>query len=209
MREGDEDSGLAYAFANDPKYLYIMLSPHTKSVKDELAGSYGQNFTIWLDSSAGKGKILGFRLPAPESQWSRAAQQVELVGLDTAAFTASSDTEAAEIDVGPVQQRGILEARIPLSYFFGAVLPEKISVGIETSLVREAPPHTGKTSNTWQEGGSQGEGSDPGSTGLSMKRGGRRGGGRQRSKVKQDEDLTPLALWIRVTLASPPKTVNK
>ena len=207
LREGDDDSGLAYAFANDSENLYLMMSPHTKSAKDALAGSYGQDFTIWLDTQAGKGKIIGVRLAAPDSQWDQAARKTEVIGVDTAAVAVPPDDDGAEINIGPVQERGIVEARIPLRYL-GKVTVNRISVGIETSQAKDAPPHSDKTSGSRQREQTPGGEDGSGMGGGGMKRG-HRGGGRLRSNVPQEEDLSPLHLWIRVTLASPPKTPKK
>jgi len=227
VREEDEDSGLAYAFANDSKNLYIMLSPHTRAAKDELAGSYGQDLTIWLDAHAGKGKTLGIRLAAPGSRGDQSSRKADVVGLDTAAVPVSLDNDGAEVIVGPVTERGLVEARIPLRYL-GPVPPEKISVGIETSKAKEAPPQAGNDQGSFKKDkwASVDEGGLPdgvdsglpagmdngipggagGMPGGGMGRGHRGGGGgRQHSRAAQEEDLSPLSLWIRVTLAAPPK----
>ena len=208
VREGDEDSGLAYAFANDLKNIYLMLSPHTKSAKDELAGSYGQDFTIWLDTHAGKGKIIGIRLAAPAGQRDQSARTTEVIGLDTAAVPVSLDNDGAEISIAPVLERGIIEARIPLRYL-GTGPVNKISIGIETSQPKEAPPRAEKKSGSWQKEQTAGGEDAGGMAGGGVKRGHRGGGGLQRSKVPQDEDLTPLDIWIRVTLAPQPKTAGQ
>ena len=209
-RDGDEDSGIAYAFTNDGQDLYIMLSPHTRSAKDQLAGTYIQDFTIWVDTRAGKARTLGLRLPAPQSRYDPEPREAFLVGPGTAAAEIPAGGDSPEIRLGPVTaERGILEARIPLR-LLGTALPENITVGLETSPAKAEPPHPRKAEGA-DTGGGTGAGGVEGFGGRGGGRhgGARGGGGRRRSGVSQEEDLTPLQFWIRVTLAKPPKHAAK
>jgi hypothetical protein len=193
-KDDDDDSGIVYAFANDAQNLYLMLYPHTKSAKDELAGAYEQDFTIWLDTQAGKGKTVGIRLGAPGNEYDYMQRDTEIIGID------STTVAAPRINVGPVKERGIIEAAIPL-VFLGKTVPEKISVGITTSPARKTPPHNIK------KAGKDAARQDSDDSGVKFSRGHRGGGQRKRSGEPQDEDLTPLDLWIRVTMATgAPKT---
>lgn len=205
FNEDDDDEGLAFSFANDDKNLYLLVAPHTKSIKAQMAGAYGQDFVIWLDPHAGLKKRIGIRLHAPGR--SDTERGVEVV-IDTAGVTAPALQDDIEVRMGPAEERGILEARIPLRYL-GEILPKMISIGLETSRPEKQPGRIDKTAGYWDRKGGQKQesGADDGAQESGMKRGRRGGGGgggkSRRSSGDGGEDFSPVQLWIRVTLARP------
>jgi hypothetical protein len=197
-QDADDAEGVAFAFANDEKDLYVLISPHTKSLKQQLAGNYDQDFSIWVDTSVGKNKRVAVRLLAPASFGATEAREVETVGIDTDSIAAK---DSPDLRIGPMDERGVLEARIPLSYL-GASLPKKISVGLETSIPKRPPPaqaagrHPARESPADQESGQEMGGSGRGH--------GRKGGtGGKHGDAGSKEEFEPLDLWIRVTLSAP------
>ena len=178
--EGDEAEGLMFVFANDDKDLYVLVSPHTKSTKAQLSGENDQDFTLWLDPKAGKKKNLAIRLLAPARGQIGPDRELVAVGLDSATASDQQTPAGAEVRVGPADERGVLEARIPLRYL-GARRPQRVTVGFETSA--PVRPHGRK------EAGS----------GKDRSRGGDRSTG---SSDTEESDV--LRLWVRVTLAEPP-----
>ena len=200
-QEQDDAEGLGFAFANDDKNLYILVAPHTKSTKAQMAGSYGQDFIIWLDPKAGKAKILGIKLHAPTSQ---AVRDVEVVA-DSATVPVVLANDDVEVRIGPTNERGVLEGRIPLSCL-GLNPPQKISVGLETSLPKTLPGRIEKGASSWAHEKDQDQGAGAGSGGGGMRHGRRGGGGGSRHPSGQKgEDFSPIEFWIRLTLASPAK----
>jgi hypothetical protein len=126
----DETEGVAYGFANDDRYLYLVLVPHTRQAKEQLAGVFQQDLMLWLDRGAGKNKTTGVLVLAPASL-DQPARALDLVRLSTAAGE-------AVVAASPLQSRAALEARLPLAYL-GSPLPEQFTVGIETQYPRHPP----------------------------------------------------------------------
>ena len=193
----EDAEGLSFAFANDAKNLYIMLAPHTKSIKQQMAGAYEQDFSIWIDTGTGKGKNMAFKLLAPAAFGETIEREMETVGIETAAVAMNGE---AEMRMGATDERGVLEARIPLNYF-GTPVPKIISVGFETSAPRKPPPsRTGKPRSargnpTEDESGQEGFG-----RGGRGRRGG--AGGRHGAAGANEEAFNSVGIWIRVTLAA-------
>jgi len=126
--ERDDSDGLSFAFVDDDRSLYMLVAPHTKWTKEQFAGTFGQDLTLWLDPQARKNKRLGLKLRPPEGSAPGARRQLELVGVDSAT-AAGSGLEAV---MGPKEGRGVMEARIPLS-LLGPGPVRKMSVGLEAS----------------------------------------------------------------------------
>jgi hypothetical protein len=168
--ERDDSEGLGFAFANDGKNIYLLVAPHTKSTKDQMAGSFGEKLTVWLDPQAGRNKKIGLKLASPEGLAHGERRPLEMVGLDTAA-AACGGLDAV---MGPKNERGVLEARIPLACLGGPL--QRISVGLETSAPTKPParPHDDM------------------------------GRSRRRETDAEDDAIEPIQLWIRVHLASAP-----
>jgi hypothetical protein len=173
-QEPDEADGLAFAFANDDKDLYVLISPHTKSLKQQMAGDFGQDFTIWIDTSAGKKEKVAVKLLAPAGSADQTEREMASVGIDTDSVAAK---DPAELRMGPMHERGVLEARIPLSYL-GTPLPKTISLGLQTTALKKPPA------------GGRGQGRKSGM-------GGKHG-------ASDSEEFEPIELWIRVTLSGRP-----
>jgi hypothetical protein len=206
--DGDEDSGIAYAFANDGRDLYLMLSPHTRSARDQLAGTYVQDFTVWVDTAGGKAKRTGVRLSAPAGRYDRGPREVLPVGVDTASVCAADKDDLPDVRFTAVtEERYMLEARIPLR-LFGAQVPESMNIGLETSEAKAEAPRQARPSGGWSGGNPRGGPGEDGGAGAfgGGRRGGRRGGGvRQKTAGQDAEDLTPLKVWIKVKIAGPAK----
>ncbi len=135
--EQGEDAGLSWAFANDALDLFILLSPHDRNYREQLSGVFDQDFTVWLDPSAGMQKNVGLRLKAPPDGSPDAARDYVLVrGSGERALGAC---ESAELRLGPVTMHGVLEARVPLACF-GAKPGEKFTVGFEAEVPKQPPP---------------------------------------------------------------------
>jgi hypothetical protein len=192
---GDEE-GVAFAFANDDKDFYVLVSPHTKSLKQQMAGDFEQDFSIWIDTTGGKRQKLAVKLLAPTSFSGSAEREVATVGIATDSVVAK---DTPEMRMGPMDERGVLEARIPLSYL-GTPLPKRISVGFETSTPRRRPPaqvggrHPARDTSKDQESGQE-MGAGTRGRGRKGGMGGKQGGGDSEDKFE------PLGLWIRVTLS--------
>ncbi|MBI4371722.1 MAG: hypothetical protein HY552_05425 [Elusimicrobia bacterium] len=131
--DGDEAEGLRYLFANDSERLCLLLSPHTKDGRVQMAGLNGQDFTLWLDPKGGSRRALGLRLPPPERGDPAAPRPAEAVGLDAEGVRAAD----AELRMGPVLNRGAFEACIPLKWL-GPSPPKKIGVGFAVSALAAA-----------------------------------------------------------------------
>jgi hypothetical protein len=192
-QEPEEAEGLAFAFANDDKDLYVLVSPHTKSLKRQLAGEFAQDFSIWIDTSAGKKEKLAVKLLAPARLGEAADRDVETVGIDT---NSAAARDSADVRIGPMDERGVLEARIPLSYL-GTPRPKRISVGLQTSALKKPPPS--------QAGGHHQAREDPKDQDSGQEMGGRghgRKGGMGGKHAGAEEDFEPIDLWIRVTLSA-------
>ena len=187
----DEEDGFAFAFANDEKNLYVFFAPHTRSTKTQLAGTRAQDLSVWLDPKAGKNKTLGIRLHAPVKF--SAQRELETVGIDTTTL----EVQAA---VGPTDDRGVFEARFPLSAL-GTPLPKKITVGLETSEptggAAERPRRSARSNSS-----SDADSSSPAPEASPRHGRGRGGGGggRHGPPSAQAESST-TSLWIRVTMA--------
>jgi hypothetical protein len=193
-REPDEAEGLAFAFANDDKDLYVLVSPHTRALKQQLAGDFQQDFTIWIDTCAGKKERIAVKLLAPAGSADPADRDVETVGIDTNSVAAK---DTADLRMGPMHERGVLEARIPLSYL-GSPLPKMIGVGLQTSAFKKTPPAGGRrTTHTLPKDEESGQDSLGGGRGHGQKggAGGKHGGA-------DAEEFEPIDLWIRVSLSA-------
>ena len=182
-QEAGDAQGVAFAFANDDQDLYVLLSPHTRSLKRQLAGDFKQDFTIWIDTSAGKRKAVGVKLSGETSP-----REAADVGM-------AADGAAAELRVGPMDERGVLEARIPLAGL-GNPMPRIISVGFETSAPREGPAaearHPGHEASGDQEPDPQ----------MGRRGHGRKGGmAGKHGNAGSEERFEPLDVWVRVTLS--------
>ena len=179
----DDDSGLSFAFANDDKDLYVAFSPHTKGTKSQLSGRDGQNVSLWLDPKGGKHGTIGLTLLAPQP--GEAERSLEVVGIDTA---------AVELKVGDVEERGVLEARVPLSSL-GSPAPEKITLELVTSAPTRKPERPARAEKPREE---EAEPAPPSGRGRGRGRGGARLG-------PPAEEPPTTSLWIQVSLAVPPK----
>ena len=179
-REQDDFSGMEYAFVNDADWLYLMLYPHTREAKEQLSGARGGDFTIIL--STGKPWKGGLRitLAPPDGGPGYDDRDLSVSGA-CPEVALSSGAAAPEIRSGSFDDRGILEARIPL-VCFGAALPEEIGVGLQ------APPGTKhlavNASFADDRGGRPRSGAEGGGAG--------------------DDETSPLHLWIKVRLAPAP-----
>lgn len=126
----EEDArGVLYASANDGRFLYLVVVPHTRWAREQLAGVYQQDVVVWLDPKGGRAKSTGVRIAAPErldQSW-RALEPVRLPA-----------DEDALVFVAPVNARGVLEARLPLSWL-GSPAPRSFTVGIEAQEPRRPP----------------------------------------------------------------------
>jgi hypothetical protein len=195
-QDTDDEQGVAFAFANDDKDLYFLVSPHTKSLKQQMAGDFEQDFSIWIDTSVGKKQRVAVKLLAPTSSAGSAEREVATVGIATDSV-ASKDTP--DMRIGRMDERGVLEARIPLSYL-GAPLPKRISVGLETSTPKKHPSSPGAGHHpAHQTAKDQESDQDMGSGG---RRHSPRGGMGGKTGGSDSEDrFEPLELWIRVTLS--------
>lgn len=180
-RDQDDFSGVEYAFVNDADWLYLMLYPHTREAKEQLSGARGGVFTIIL--STGKPWKGGLRiaLGPPAGGPGYGDRDLSVSGA-CPEVALSSGAAAPEIKSGSFDDRGIMEARIPLACL-GAPLPEEIGLGLKAPAVmkrRAANPSFGE-----ERGGRR-------------RRGGPEGGG------GYDDETSPLHLWIKVRLAAPP-----
>lgn len=196
-QETDDAKGIAFAFANDDKDLYVLVSPHIKSLKQQMAGEFEQDFSIWIDTSAGKKKIVAVKLLAPAALGDTVEREVETVGIDTGSVAAIG---TADLRIGPTDERGVLEARIPLSYL-GTPLPKTISVGLETSDPKKAPPAQAGVRRPARESPKEQEsGQEMGGRGRGH---GRKGGlGGKHEGTGSEEKFERLNLWTRVTLSA-------
>ncbi len=202
-RDLDDDAGLSFSFSNDDQNLYFFVRPHTTWTKDQMQGVYGQSLTLWLDGSGGTRKATAVRLLKPAHDMAGGPRELELVGVDT--MTIFAQPEAM---VGPIDERGGLEARIPLVYF-GSRLPERVSVGVIASRPehlpekKKRPVAEGDSSGGGKGGGEGGGGSEQGGGGSGGRRGGKggRGGGKP---PPMEESYDSIELWIRVKLAKAP-----
>lgn len=127
-----ESEGLAYGLERDDAFLYLVFVPHTRQAKEQLAGLYQQDLMIWVDLAGGKSRITGLRILAP-AEIGEPARALEPVRLSTAA----GGPQAAAA-VGPMEGRGALEVRLPLSWL-GPSLPERFSLGLEALAPRRPP----------------------------------------------------------------------
>lgn len=179
----DDYEGFALSFANDEADLYILISPHTREAKARLAGTRGQDFTVWLDPKGGKEKAIGITLLAPEGAGLPRKGRVSGVRVPASAVPTSLEPE---MRVGPMDARGVLELRVPLRYF-GSAAPAKLSAGLEASRPTGGPAPLDANGGIWKPSGRAGKGeahifraaSDP-----------------------TIEDLMLFQLWLRVRLAS-------
>ncbi|MCX5787881.1 MAG: hypothetical protein NTX64_05140 [Elusimicrobia bacterium] len=174
-QEADDAGALSFAFANDDQDLYVMIRPHTKAARAQIGGTYGQEFTVWIDPKAGREHRLVVTVRAPSGP--SGERVVEAPALAVAGSTASVEAQAA---MGLASERGVFEARIPLR-FLGTPRPERVTVGIETSKPTKIPERAG----VWE-------------------RGDKKGKGEARPQVPGfiDEDYLPIRLLIRVTLSA-------
>jgi hypothetical protein len=196
-QETDDAQGLEFAFANDDKDLYVLVSPHTKSIKQQMAGDFKQDFTIWIDTSVGKKQRVAVKLLAPTSVGN--PRDVETVGIGTGSIAAKDE---ADMRIGPMDERGVLEARIPLSYL-GTPLPKTISVGLETTALKLPPPsRTGAHHTPSQIPKDQDSGSGQELSGRGRGHGRAGGTGSKHESSESEEEFSPIGLWIRVTLSA-------
>lgn len=170
-REPDDAEGVSFAFANDGQFLYVMFSAHTKEARDQMSGVYRQDLTLWVDPKAGTKRGVGMKV----TDAGGGPRPIESLGLP----------DGAQLQVGPLESRGIVEARIPLS-FFGAPLPKTVSVGLEASVKRvQAAPkraHIIETDNPTARNQHRADDAyDPAAL----------------------EESRPISVWVRVTLARP------
>jgi hypothetical protein len=173
-----------------------------------LAGTYVQDFTVWVDTAGGKAKRTGVRLSAPAGRYDRGPREVLPVGVDTASVCAADKDDLPDVRFTAVtEERYMLEARIPLR-LFGAQVPESMNIGLETSEAKAEAPRQARPSGGWSGGNPRGGPGEDGGAGAfgGGRRGGRRGGGvRQKTAGQDAEDLTPLKVWIKVKIAGPAK----
>ncbi len=66
QEDSDDSGGIQFAFANDAKNLYVLVVPHTRSTKAQMAGKYGQDFSIRMGGR--RGGMGGRRSPSNESE---------------------------------------------------------------------------------------------------------------------------------------------
>ena len=133
-RPGDDDEGFAYAFANDGASLWLLVAPHTRQTRDQLAGAEGADFSVWLSTRAARDKGLGFILRAPAVEGAaQGKRMVRYVGVP--AWADSRLPGGIEVRLGPAYGRGALEARVPLR-LFGAPPPRRLFVGFEAPALK-------------------------------------------------------------------------
>jgi hypothetical protein len=195
-REPDEAEGLAFAFANDDKDLYVMVSAHTKSLKQQMEGDFEQDFSIWIDTSVGKKRRIAVKLLAPAEPGDTADRAVATIGIDMGSAAAKDE---AVVRIGPMDERGVLEARIPLSYL-GTPLPKRFSIGLETSNPKKTPPAQAGHHPKQKSPKDEEPGQEAGGRGHAR----RSGMGGKPGSSDSDDPFEPIDLWIRVTLSSPP-----
>lgn len=293
----DED-GLTYAFSNDNKNLYIYVSPHTTKAKRLLSMAYRQNFTIWVDTAAGKGENVGIKMTMParkkrgetsSSSYSEDGQSappqqpdgegesgmggqppdmqgngssmrggfsgdessgqdsrsessgrsrggmemkagiIEYLGISSETAKGFADEQKAEVKVGSMQNRGILEIRLPYS-LFGGILPGKISVGFAADKLAKMSGGPGgqrggqdsdSSGGQMRGGPGGGMGGGPGGgmrggpgggmgggpgggSGGGMGGAGQGGGPGGQQQESDSDDDSALSLWVRVKLAAAP-----
>lgn len=127
----DDAGDMSFSFAHDDEYLYVLFAPHTRAAKSQLGGAYSQDLYVWADPAAGMAKRLGARLTAPQKA---GAETVRLL------LAATDDPGCREIEVkaGELDQRGVLEGRIPLRLLGGGG-PRKVTVGLEAAAPARPP----------------------------------------------------------------------
>lgn len=299
-----DEEGLTCAFSNDDKNLYIYVSPHTTKAKRLISMAYRQNFTIWVDTAAGKGENIGIKMTMPSrkkrggssssddssdgqsmppqppdgegdsgmggqppdmgggdssmrggpmgddssgqdsqsgseqnSRGSRGGMEmkagiIEYLGISSETAKAFTDEQKAVVKVGSIQNRGILEVRLPYS-LFGGVMPAKISVGLAADKL--AKMSGGPGGQRGEQGSESSGGQMRGGRGGGMSRGpgggmgggpgggmgggpgggmgggpggggmGGQGGGPGGQQQDSDsDDDSALSMWVRVKLAAAP-----
>ena len=180
-QEIDDSGSLSFAFANDERDLYVLIVPHTRPARAQLAGVYGQDFTFWIDPKGGREHKLVITVRAPLG-----ADKGRVVEAPAAAVAGSSTAAVAQAAMGDVAGRGAFEARIPLA-LLGSPRPGRVMVGVATSRLLRQPEAAG----SWDRSGERRQGKD----------------GRAARPEFQgfiDEDYLPIQLIVRVTLAAPP-----
>jgi hypothetical protein len=131
--EGRDDAGdMSFSFAHDAEHLYALFVGHTRGAKAQLGGAYGQDLSLWVDPDAGMARKIGVRLTAPQTA---GAETVRLISA------ATEDARSREIEVkaGSLDQRGVLEARLPLR-LLGGPPPRVVTVGLEAAVPARPPP---------------------------------------------------------------------
>jgi hypothetical protein len=125
----DDAGGVLYGVSNDDRYLYLIIVPHTRAAREQLAGVYLQDLILWFDPKGAKNKHTGAQIAAPE-RLDQTWRHLEPLRLPPA--------EDALVYVAPVNARGALEARIPLSWL-GSPRPRAFTLGLEAQVPRRPP----------------------------------------------------------------------
>lgn len=128
----DDAADMTFAFADDGTDLFVLFLPHTRTAKQQLAGTYNQDITLWVDPKGGMAKRFGVALTAPQK-----TGDGRFVRVVTAAGPEPGSARQVEVRNGDFDARGALEARVPLA-LLGTPAPKFVSVGLETSK----PAHT-------------------------------------------------------------------
>lgn len=129
----DDAADMTFAFANDGTDLFVLFLPHTRTAKQQLAGAYNQDMTLWVDPKGGMSKRLGVALTAPQK-----TGEGGFVRVVTAAGPEPESARRIEVRNGDFDGHGALEARVPLS-LLGSPAPRFVSVGLEMAKPAHAP----------------------------------------------------------------------
>jgi hypothetical protein len=129
LRPEDDSPVVLYGAAHDDRFLYLVFVPHTRSAREQLSGVYLQDLVLWLDARGSRSRARGVQVAAPGrlGQTWRALEPLRLPA-----------SEDAAVSVAPANERGALEARIPLSWL-GAPPPRSFTVGLEAQAPRRPP----------------------------------------------------------------------
>jgi hypothetical protein len=129
----DDAADMTFAFAKDSTDLFVLFLPHTRSAKQQLAGTYGQGMTLWVDPKGGMARRFGLALTAPQK-----TGDGRFVRVVTAAGPEPGAASRIEVKNGDFDAHGALEARVPLE-LLGTPLPKFVGVGLETGKPERTP----------------------------------------------------------------------
>ena len=131
--ERDDAGDMSFAFANDETDLYFMFAPHTHPAKAQLAGSYGQDLSVWVDPKAGMDRRYGVGITTPQKAGDDVVRIITAIGPDPAR------SHDIRVKAGILDEHGVLEGRVPLR-LLGEPPPKVVTVGLEAAKPLHAPP---------------------------------------------------------------------